>query len=260
MLWFQSLKLRRNSLLLSQLPWLSLPPVFSRSLEGIKIHAGRLSMFANIWKPWRAKHNVTSVDNIYHATPVSMLIMNDPELNQTSLSLNACDLCVLCLSTFARSNSRLQLLPSPFDKNFRIAFSILPSPAFCLSQTSAAEHGNTWQYLRYNMLQNLPHLCRQWTRRQLLQPPLMSHHYRTVLPSAEGLTSPELQNDVHRKYAMSKMRDSGGPLLWTLSTSRWSLKVKGCIGSGWSLITITKLRWMNACKKTSQHVFALVIL
>lgn len=152
-------------------------------------------------------------DNIYHATPVSMLIMNDSELNQTSLSLNACDLCVLCLSTFSRSNSRLQLLPSPFDKNFRIAFSILPSPAFCLSQTSAAEHGNTWQYLRYNMLQNLPHLCRQWTRRQLLQPPLMSHHYRTVLPSAEGLTSPELQNAVHRKYAMSKMRDSGGPLL-----------------------------------------------
>lgn len=41
----------------------------------------------------------------------------------------------------------------------------------------------------------------------------MSHHYRTVLSSAEGLTSPELQNAVHRKYAMSKLRDSGGPLL-----------------------------------------------
>ena len=142
-----------------------------------------------------------------------MLIMNDTELNQTSLSLNACDLCVLCLSTFSRSNSRLQLLPSPFDKSFRIAFSIPPSPAFCLSQTSAAEHGNICLYPRYNMLQNLPDLCRQWTRRQLLQPPLMSHHYRTVLPSAEGLTSPELQNAVHRKYAMSKLRDSGGPLL-----------------------------------------------
>lgn len=132
MLWFQSLKLRRNSLLLSQLPWLSLPPVFSRSLEGIKIHAGRLSMFANIWKPWRAKHNVTSVDNIYHATPVSMLIMNDTELNQTSLSLNACDLCVLCLSTFSRSNSRLQLLPSPFDKSFQLSHCFQHSTEPCI--------------------------------------------------------------------------------------------------------------------------------
>lgn len=132
MLWFQSLKLRRNSLLLSQLPWLSLPPVFSRSLEGIKIHAGRLSMFANIWKPWRAKHNVTSVDNIYHATPVSMLITNDSELNQTSLSLNACDLCVLCLSTFSRSNSRLQLLPSPFDKSFQLSHCFQHSTEPCI--------------------------------------------------------------------------------------------------------------------------------
>lgn len=132
MLWFQSLKLRRNSLLLSQLPWLSLPPVFSRSLEGIKIHAGRLSMFANIWKPWRAKHNVTSVDNIYHATPVSMLIMNDSELNQTSLCLNACDLCVLCLSTFSRSNSRLQLLPSPFDKSFQLSHCFQHSTEPCI--------------------------------------------------------------------------------------------------------------------------------
>lgn len=132
MLWFQSLKLRRNSLLLSQLPWLSLPPVFSRSLEGIKIHAGRLSMFANIWKPWRAKHNVTSVDNIYHATPVSMLIMNDPELNQTSLSLNACDLCVLCLSTFSRSNSRLQLLPHLLFKSFQLSHCFQHSTEPCI--------------------------------------------------------------------------------------------------------------------------------
>lgn len=132
MLWFQSLKLRRNSLLLSQLPWLSLPPVFSRSLEGIKIHAGRLSMFANIWKPWRAKHNVTSVDNIYHATPVSMLIMNDTELNQTSLSLNACDLCVLCLSTFSRSNSRLQLLPHLLFKSFQLSHCFQHSTEPCI--------------------------------------------------------------------------------------------------------------------------------
>lgn len=89
-------------------------------------------MFANIWKPWRAKHNVTSVDNIYHATPVSMLIMNDPELNQTSLSLNACDLCVLCLSTFSRSNSRLQLLPSPFDKSFQLSHCFQHSTEPCI--------------------------------------------------------------------------------------------------------------------------------
>lgn len=78
------------------------------------------------------QNNVTSVDNIYHATPVSMLIMNDTELNQTSLSLNACDLCVLCLSTFSRSNSRLQLLPSPFDKSFQLSHCFQHSTEPCI--------------------------------------------------------------------------------------------------------------------------------
>ena len=119
-------------------------------------------MFANIWKPWCAKHK-----HLQHL-PCNTRFYADNEWywikSNLTVPLNACDLCVLCLSIFSRSNSsnsRLQTSPFTFYiiKSFA-SLSVHSTEPCILSLPNICR--TAWQYPSYNMLQNLQIFAVSW--------------------------------------------------------------------------------------------------